>query len=198
MPLFRIFSDLKEANRLTGVGELLRRYFAMNGFDGALTTLGIVFGSYLAGVHEPKIVLFTAMTASVAMAVSGFWGTYLTEKSERMQDLLHLESKMLINLDNTKLSRAADMASWEASFVNGTSPFLMAIIIATPFLLARYAFIGLTTAYYAAFALAITILFLLGAFLGRVSNQNIFIMGAKMVAAGAFSILIAFLLGTGL
>jgi len=192
------FSDLKEANRLTGVNSLLRRYFAMNGFDGALTTLGVIFGSYMAGVTEPRFVLFTAIAASVAMAVSGFWGTYLTEKSERRKSLLHMESKMLVSMKNTKLSRAADIASWEASAVDGFSPFLMALIIASPFALARYSFIAMATAYKMAFGLAVLILFLLGAFLGRTSKQNFVLMGLKMVAAGGFAIAIALLLGAWL
>ena len=196
MPFFsQLLSDLDNANKLTGVGSLLRRYFAMNGFDGALTTLGIVFGAFLANVQEPKIIMFMAISASVAMTVSGFWGTYLTEKSERRKELLRLESKMLISLQNTKLSRAADLASWEASAVNGFSPFLAAVIIASPFALARYSIIEITTAFYASFALAIIILFLLGAFLGKVSNQSKFVMGAKMIAAGGLSVLISMFLG---
>jgi len=195
MPLSKLFSKLEKANRLTGVGELLRRYFAMNGFDGALTTLGVVFGAWLAGVQEPKIILFMALAASIAMAVSGFWGTYLTEKSERRKDILHLENKMLIKLDNTKISAAARIAAWEAAIVNGFSPFTIALIIAAPFALARYAILELTQAYYASFALAVIILFALGMFLGKVSNQNKLIMGLKMVAAGAFSVAIAFLIG---
>jgi len=195
MALSKLFSDLREANELTGVGGLLRRYFAMNGFDGALTTLGVIFGAYLAGVQEPRFVLLTAIAASIAMAVSGFWGTYLTEKSERERDMLHLENKMLIKLHDTKLARAADLASWEASIVDGFSPFAMALIIASPFILARYSLIGITKAFYSAFVLSIIILFLLGAFLGKVSRQSIVVMGLKMVAAGIFSVAISFLLG---
>jgi predicted membrane protein (TIGR00267 family) len=195
MPAFKLFSDLREANELTGVGELLRRYFAMNGFDGALTTLGVVFGSFISGVSEPRVVLFTVVATSIALAISGFWGSYLTEQSERRQDILQLESKMLTKLRNTKLAKAADIASWEASIVNGLSPFAMAMLIASPFALARFTLISVTTAYYSAFSLALLILFALGAFLGRVSNQSIAIMGLKMVAAGIFAVAIAFLLG---
>src|SRR3990172_9386655 len=58
-------------NRISHSDEIGRRYFAMNAFDGILTTLGILFGSYAGNIREPHVVFITGMGAAVATGVSG-------------------------------------------------------------------------------------------------------------------------------
>jgi predicted membrane protein (TIGR00267 family) len=49
--------------------------------------------------------------------------------------------------------------------------------------------------YYASLAMALVVLFALGAFLGKVSKQNLIVSGAKMIGAGVVSILLSYFLG---
>ncbi|MBC7261086.1 MAG: hypothetical protein H5T63_03650, partial [Chloroflexi bacterium] len=101
---------LKEYQEVADIGEIARRYFAMNSFDGVLTILGVLMGSYLSGVREPSVVIITSLTTSVSMAISGLWGAYLTESAERQRSLDDLEEYTLIDLTNTRIGRAARAA----------------------------------------------------------------------------------------
>jgi len=40
--------EVKTYNQIADIGEIARRYFAMNAFDGVLTTIGVLAGNYLA------------------------------------------------------------------------------------------------------------------------------------------------------
>jgi hypothetical protein len=76
------------ALELTQGVEIARRYLAMNAFDGALTMLGLIFGGLITmQTANPEVVfdalLLAAVGTSVAMAVSGFSGSYLAESAER-------------------------------------------------------------------------------------------------------------------
>ena len=76
--------------RVTGAQKIIRRYFAMNAFDGAMTSLGVVIGSWLSGIATPASVISVILTSGVAMMVSGFSGTYMTESAERNHSLNEL------------------------------------------------------------------------------------------------------------
>jgi len=63
----------------------------MNGFDGAMTTFGIILGSWIAGVTKPEVVLLAGFGACLAMGVSGFFGALMAEKAERERHLKEME-----------------------------------------------------------------------------------------------------------
>jgi hypothetical protein len=67
---------IREYDALANIGEIGRRYFAMNAFDGVLTIIGVLMGNLMAGVDQPRIVVSTGMATCVAMGVSGLWGAY--------------------------------------------------------------------------------------------------------------------------
>jgi len=59
----------------------------MNAFDGVLTIIGMLMGNMAAGITKPNIVITTGLSTSIAMGISGLWGSYLTESAERKHDL---------------------------------------------------------------------------------------------------------------
>ena len=63
--------QVRELSALAEVGEIARRYFAMNAFDGVLTIIGVLVGSYTAGVTDARIVLTTGFSTALAMGISG-------------------------------------------------------------------------------------------------------------------------------
>lgn len=175
---------------VTGATKILRRYFAMNAFDGAMTSLGVVIGAYLSHIHVPSSVIGVILTSGIAFMVSGFSGTYMTESAERSHSLNELEDAMLINLDDTLYGRASRFVSLLAAIVNGSAPFLAAVPSMMPFLLVP-GVIAIESAYLASIAASLTTLFMLGVYLARISGQNILVYGAKMVVAGVAVALIA-------
>lgn len=179
-------------NKIANTWEIARRVFAQNSFDGILTIMGLILGSYYAKVTDSRIVIITGVSACIAMGVSGVWGTYFTEQAERRKKMLELESATLRKLHNTRIERAERLATTIISVIDGLSPFLSALIVLIPFffvngLTIKYAYIG-------AMAIAFMMLASLGAFLGKISKENILKGGLKMVIAGIVCIILSFFL----
>jgi predicted membrane protein (TIGR00267 family) len=177
--------------RVTKASMILRRYFAMNAFDGAMTSLGVVIGAYISHIDEPMTVIGVILVSGIAMAVSGFSGTYMTESAERVKSLNELEDAMLTNLEDTIYGKASRVF---AALVDGSAPFIASLPSVIPFYLSTMGLLPMGLAFTVSIAAALTILFLLGVFLGRLSESNIIYSGVKMVVAGVAVALIALLL----
>ena len=72
---------------LTHAHKIFRRYFVTNGFDGALTILGMIMGFYSVPQVSVSVVISACMGAAIALAVSGFASAYLSESAERKKEL---------------------------------------------------------------------------------------------------------------
>jgi len=184
------FQKIKEYNRIANIEEIGRRYFAMNSFDGILTILGVIIGSYIAGVKDYHVIVSAGFGVSIAMGISGFWGTYMTEKAERKKKVKELGKATLSDLKNTNIGKAEHSATLIVSAIDGISPFLAAFIVITPFFL-----INITYAYLFSTIIAFILLALLGGFLGHISSENIIISGLKMIIAGLVCVGIIYFLG---
>ena len=186
--------DLQSYNQIIGIAEIARRYFAMNAFDGVLTTIGVLVGNYLAGVRDLSIPIRTGIATSIAMGISGLWGAYLTETAERRRELTELERISLIDQSETSIGRASRFAVIVVSIVDGLAPALAAIIVMIPLFFGGL--IGNPLLSYAiAGGVALLSLFALGLFLGKVSKENLIGYGFKTLLAGLVAIAINLLLG---
>jgi len=180
--------------RVTRAPEILRRYFAMNAFDGAMTSMGVVMGSYIAGIIDPRAVIGVIIVSGIGMAVSGFSGTYMTESAERHHALGDLEDAMLCDLEETVYGRACKVVPIFAAIVDGSAPFLASIPSFIPFILASRSIMSLNIAYQTSLTACLVTLFILGVYLGRLSRKNWVLSGAKMVLAGVIVSVIALML----
>ncbi|HDN05145.1 MAG TPA: hypothetical protein ENF27_04340 [Chloroflexi bacterium] len=186
--------ELQNYNQIIGIAEIARRYFAMNAFDGVLTTIGVLAGNYLAGVRDLSIPIRTGIATSIAMGISGLWGAYLTETAERRRELSELEKISLIDQSETSIGKASRFAVIVVSMVDGFAPALAAMIVMVPLFLRNL--IGNPIISYAlAGGVALVSLFALGLFLGKVSEENLIGYGFKTLLAGLVAIAINFLLG---
>jgi predicted membrane protein (TIGR00267 family) len=176
--------------KVTGAQKILRRYFAMNAFDGAMTSLGVVIGAYISGIAEPSSIIGVIIVSSIAMMVSGFSGTYMTESAERSKSLNELENAMLADLNGTIYGKASRFVSIFAAIVDGSAPFIASIPSVIPFILVPSMF-SYQTAYYLSIGASLSSLFLLGVYLGRISGGNLVYSGFKMVISGIAVALIA-------
>ena len=186
--------QLRSYDRLTNVGEIARRYFAMNAFDGVLTIIGVLMGNLAAGVEQAHIVVSTGLATCVAMGISGLWGAYLTEAAERKRSLLELNRQTLSDLSQTRIGRASRAAVVIVALIDGLAPFVAALMVLTPFFVAGL-WPSILWAYYTALGLALLTLFALGAFLGHISQGNLLLYGIKTVIAGLICIFIGLILG---
>lgn len=187
-------NDIREYSRIAGIAEIARRYFAMNAFDGVLTTIGILMGNYIGGVRSASVVISVGLATSISMGVSGLWGAYLTEAAERQRDLAELEKISLTDLGQTKIGRASRMAVVIVALVDGLAPFAAALIVLIP-LFAAPLIGNILVSYALSLATALVTLFGLGMFLGHISRRNLIGYGLRTVVAGIVSMALSFLLG---
>jgi predicted membrane protein (TIGR00267 family) len=183
---FREYLDVSNAH------EIARRLFVMNAFDGTLTIMGVVIGAHFSGVTEPHVVITAGIAGSVAMGISGISGAYLAERAERMRDLKKLESAMLRDMGDTHYARASEFASVVIAAVDGISPALAAAILVMPYFFVPA--ISLQMALYASLLLGLALLFTLGIFLARISDEREISSGIQMIIVGLFTIMIVGLL----
>jgi predicted membrane protein (TIGR00267 family) len=180
--------------KITEADEIGRRYFIKNGFDGALTILGIIIGTFLADVHEPKIVIGAGVGATLAMGMSGLFGTYLTERAERTRNLKRLERAMVTNLDKTVWDEASTFVTLWAAIIDGLSPALVAILAVMPFVAAHLGMMDFYTALVSSLVIIAITLFLMGSFIGKIAGENPPVDGLKMLSVGILTGIVVILL----
>ncbi|NMC29733.1 MAG: hypothetical protein GYA45_06660 [Pelolinea sp.] len=195
-PLRRLIERISEYSDIAEIGEIARRYFAMNAFDGVLTIIGVLMGHYAAGVDDAMIVVTTGLTTSVAIGISGLWGSFLTESAERKREMDELSHSTLTDLNGSKIEKASRFAAVAVALVDGLSPFLAALVVLIPFFFANL-FSDIHIIYYVSIGFALLVLFGLGMFLGKISKQSWIVMGLKTLTAGLISIVISNFLGGG-
>jgi len=188
--------EFAEYRRIASIDEMGRRKFANNAFDGILTMVGVVMGSYVGGVREPRIIVSTGLATCMAMGISGFWGAYVTESAERKRELQDLEHAMLRDLGETEQARASRFAAIVVSVIDGLSPLVAGMFVLLPFLFAG-AWFAAGTSYVAALAMAFLLLFGLGVFLGKVARENALVGGIRMIVAGLVCVALTFLISGG-
>lgn len=192
-PLRERLATWREYNRISEAGLIARRAFANNSFDGVLTMVGVVMGSFFVGVQDPTIVLVTGLSTALAIGISGGWGAYLAESAERRHAMRELEGFTLTDLRDTKIGKASDMAVVLVAAVDGLSPCIAAMLVVLPFFFAPL-LPSVTYVYYASITMALVALFALGIFLGRVSKESLILSGAKTTVAGLVCIGLSYLL----
>lgn len=193
--IYRHINLIKRFLRISGSSGIVRRYFVMNFFDGAMTMLGILMGTYVSGALNLKITIGAGLGACFAMGISGFFGTYMAEKTETSKRIKDLEKALLSNLSNSLYEKASFYTSLWVAFVDGISPMIAALISMTPLILSLNGFISASFALFISIALIMVSLFALGAFLGKISGENIISWGLQMFVAGVITAIIIMLLG---
>jgi predicted membrane protein (TIGR00267 family) len=179
--------------KVTKASGIARRYFVMNGFDGAMTVFGIVLGSWIAGVSRPEIIILAGLGACLAMGLSGFFGAYMAEKAERERRLKEMEEATNNNVNPIQYE-AARFVEIYVALIDGLSPALTGIISLFPFIFAIVGWMYIGNAYIVSLALSLAMLFLLGIYLGKIARENGWLYGIAMLMVGAFTALIVFLI----
>ncbi len=175
----------RKYKNISNVAPILRRYFVMNVFDGILTMLGIIIGVKIAGVLEPHLIITAGISGIIALGVSGASSAYMTEKAERIREIKNLERALLTKLpEDGEQTSASRVATFYAAFVNGASPAIMALIILIPFFLANFGVIEKETAFSSSIILSFALLFSLGIYLAKISQESLLKYGIMMLLVG--------------
>jgi len=190
--------ELKQIKTLLEVShskEIMRRYFVVNGFDGALTMLGLVMGFYVSEHVDLSVVITTCVATALALSMSGISSAYISEAAERRRTLAQLEKAMATSLNKSHHARAAIWIPWLVALVNGTAPLLIALIIIVPLWLAHFGIDLVLGPLPTAMAMALGVIFLLGVFLGRVGGTFWLWSGLQSLAVALVTVGLIYLFG---
>ncbi|ADB63088.1 protein of unknown function DUF125 transmembrane (plasmid) [Haloterrigena turkmenica DSM 5511] len=165
------------------VRSISRRYFISNGFDGTLTSIGVVVGAYLSGVSDGLTVITIGLGAAVGLGTSGIWSVWEIERAEKQAELMELERAMLTDLEDTAVQQRRAGARKVNAVASGIGPLIGILLPLIPFL-AEGVVVSMLEATLLAIAVGVGVLFAFGAYLGSISKQNWIVAGVRMGLAG--------------
>jgi len=189
----KILKRWKRYHQISEVGDISRRYFVMNAFDGALTMLGVIIGAYMAGILNPMPIISAGVAGSIAMGTSGISGAYMTEKAERTKKLKELEKAMLTDLTNGLHYKSHRFATIFAAIVDGFSPAMAAMLVVSPFILVNFGLFSTMIAFYSSIILTLVSLLLLGLYLAKISDESMIKYGLQMLIVGFVTAVLCFI-----
>ena len=194
----RLRERLRLVHAVTGEGRgIARRYLVVNGFDGALTMVGIIAGFYLAPTVELTVVISACLGAAVALGVSGVSGALISETAEQRRALTELEGAMLTDLTDSAHGLAARLLPPFIALINGGSPFFIAVLIITPLWLAHMGVALPLGALETALLTALAILFALGVYLGKVAGRPLWRAGIQTLVIATVTLVLVTLVNAG-
>lgn len=155
---------------LTRSHVIARRYFVVNGFDGALTMLGLLVGFYVSEDVRLPVVINACLGVAIALGMSGVSSAYISEAAEKQRELRELEKAMVMDLGQSAHGRAARILPLFIACVNGLAPLTISLLIILPLWIAPVVPPLSTLPIESAFVMALISIFFLGVYLGRVSH----------------------------
>lgn len=182
--------NLKKALQAPETGPALRRYFVNTIFDSTFVILGVIIGSVFS--HDPsrQVVIATILTSSVALGISTGVSVYEAEKMEQERRMQEIESALLSSLKDTHIYRLSKVSTLLISLVNFSAPIMACAITLTPFLLFSEA--EVQTGGMVSVTLALSILFVTGAMMGRMTHRNPLWKGIRMAIIGFLAFLLCY------
>jgi predicted membrane protein (TIGR00267 family) len=160
-----------------------RRYFISNGFDGTLTSIGIIVGAVLSGVPDGYTVIKIGLGAAVGLGTSAVWSVWEIERAETRAEIRRIERAMLTDLDDTRVQRDQSGARIVHAIMSGLGPLIGILIPLTPFVV-EGTVVTMQEAALIAVGLGIGVLGVFGAYMGSISGQRWYVAAARMGLAG--------------
>jgi len=157
---------------ITSSHDIIRRYFIVNGFDGALTMLGLIIGFLISAPAELSLIINACLGAAIALGVSGVSSAYVSESAERKRALGKLEDAMISDLQESAHGEAARLTPILIALVNGSAPLIISLLILLPLWLANAGLSLPLPPLYMAIIVALLLVFLLGVILGRIAGVS--------------------------
>lgn len=174
-------------------GGIARRYLVVNGFDGALTMLGLIIGFLVSQPTSIAVIANACLAAAIALGMSGFSSAYISELAERQRDLGKLEEAMVADLGASTHAQAARWVPVLIALVNGAAPMLISLLIITPLWLADAGLPLPAPPLHLAIAIAALLIFVLGVLLGRIAAVSWWGSGLRTVLVAAVTVALIFL-----
>jgi predicted membrane protein (TIGR00267 family) len=167
--------------RITHSNDIVRRYFIVNGFDGALTMMGLIIGFLVSSPAELSTIINACLGTAIALGMSGVSSAYVSESAERRHALAKLEEAMVSDLHESSYGDAMRWVPLLIALVNGLAPLVFSLLILTPLWLSNYGMVLPAPPLYIAIVIALAIIFFLGIFIGRIADVSWWRSGIQTV-----------------
>ena len=185
-----------QTSRLLDISEsegIVRRYLVVNGFDGALTMLGLIIGFLVSGAVELDVIINACVAAAIALGMSGISSAYVSEVAERKRELRQLEEAMITDLKHSAHGQAARWVPFMVALVNGGAPLLISLLIISPLWLAQAGVPLPLPPVHLAITVAAALIFVLGVLLGRIAAISWVHSGLRTVVIAALTVFLIYL-----
>lgn len=188
-----LLRQIKFLLRITHTHGIVRRYFVVNGFDGALTMLGLIMGFLISSPSNLSVIINACLGAGIALGVSGVSSAYISEQAELRKALSELEGAMITDLQDSAHGEAARWLPMLIALVNGMAPLFISILIISPLWLAKSGVSLFVSPLYAAIIVAFTLIFFLGVFLSHISNVSWLRSGFQTLLIALITIILIYI-----
>ncbi len=178
---------------LTRSRDIVRRYFVVNGFDGALTMLGLIIGFLVSTPADLSVIINACLGAAIALGMSGVSSAYISEAAERQRALGRLEEAMITDLQESAHGEAARWVPMLVALVNGLAPLIISLLILIPLWLSNAGIPLPLSPLYAAIIVALLLIFLLGVFLSRIAGVSWLRSGIQTLLVAVLTVALIYL-----
>ncbi|MFP8953430.1 VIT1/CCC1 transporter family protein [Natrialbaceae archaeon A-arb3/5] len=165
------------------VRSISRRYFIANGFDGTLTSIGVVVGAYLSGIDDGVTAIAIGLGAAVGLGTSGVWSVWEIERAEALAERQRIEQAMLTELEDTRVQREHRAAQIVHAVASASGPLLAITLTLVPLAL-EGTVLSMFQAVLASIIVGVLILAAFGVYLASISRQRWFVAAVRMGLAG--------------
>jgi predicted membrane protein (TIGR00267 family) len=188
-----LFDQARFLLDITRTHEIVRRYFVVNGFDGALTMLGLILGFLVSTPTDLSVIISVCLGAAIALGMSGLSSAYISESAERKHALEKLEKAMISDLQDSAHGDAKRWVPLLIALVNGLAPLVISFLIISPLWLALVGVALPVPPLHAAILVALLLIFLLGVFLGRISGVTWLRSGVQTLLVAVITVALIYL-----
>ena len=208
---------------MSDLGEIARRKFFNNCFDGALTCAGIVSGFFIMFLSEhtrnvPNTVIITGFATALAIGISGLWGAFLSEEAERKKKITDMKKEMAIietddeeTIDHSennikKIKKNKNKNKKERTLLERAENFATIVaslvdggapVLGSSLPLVPFFFGTVLTPihFIISYIVLVGLLVYLGVFLGKISGGGRVRYAIHLVTAGVVTLIVSILLG---
>ena len=188
-----LLQQVKLLLTISRTSDITRRYFVVNGFDGALTMLGMIIGFMLSASSDLTVIVNACLGAAIALGMSGLSSAYVSEVAERKRALAKLEEAMIADLHETAHGDAARWVPLWIAMVNGSAPLFISLLILLPLLLSNAGLSLPLSPLYAAIVIALILIFLLGVLLGQIAGISLLRSGVQTMLVAVITAALIYL-----
>lgn len=179
----RRLAGLRRVLAKDDVRSLSRRYFIANGFDGVLTSIGVIMGAYLGGADDGLAVAGIALGAAVGLGTSGIWSVWEIERAETSREKEQIEDAMLTTLSDTRYSRDLRNEQIVLALSAASGPVIGVLVTLIPLLFEGVVFTMFQAVVFSVL-FGVAMLASIGAYMGLISRQRWYVAAIRMGLAG--------------